>query len=985
MPSDTSEKGLETFIVESLVNEAGYIQGNPQEYDREHAIDLKQLFHFLESTQPEIWQSLGIADEGPRRDKFLHRLQSVIAKEGTIEVLRKGFAFENIPHIDLFYVTPTQSNPKAIALFDANIFSVTRQLKYSMTDTGKALDLGIFINGLPIATFELKNKLTKQTSNDAVRQYQRDRDPRETLFQFKRCLVHFALDEHDVQFCTRLQGKESWFLPFNKGYNDGAGNPPNPNGLQTDYLWKEILTKKSLANIIENYAKVVVEKDPKTGRKKEKQIFPRYHQLSVVRALLADVRQRGVGNRYLIQHSAGSGKSNSIAWLAHQLVSLEKDGKAIFDSILVVTDRIILDKQTLNTVKQFAQIAATIGHADKAEDLRHLIENGKKIIITTVFKFPFIHEEMKKTQEKSTFAIIIDEAHSSHGGKSTSAMNAALGNIFDEEDDTEDMINKIMERRKMLTNASYFAFTATPKNKTLEVFGTPVKQANDSVKHYPFHHYSMKQAIQEHFILDVLKNYTPVESYYKLIKTIASDPEFDSKKAKKKLRHYVENHKYAIEQKTKIIVEHFHEEVIAQQKIGGQARAMVVTGSIKQAIKYFFAIRDYLKEYKSRYKAIVAFSGESDVNGKMETESSLNGFASNLIPEKLQEDPYRFLVVADKFQTGYDEPLLHTMYVDKRLTSIKAVQTLSRLNRAHPKKHDTFVLDFFNDHKTIEDSFSPFYRTTILSNETDPNKLHDLKSDLDGAHIYTDDEIDNFVAQYLNGADRGSLDPLLDICVHRYMDELDEDGQIKFKGSAKSFVRTYAFLASILPYSLATWEKLSIFLNFLIPKLPAPQEEDLARGLLETIDMDSYRVEKKAVQKITLTDSDAEIDPVPIGSGGGKAEPEMDQLSNILQNFNDQFGNIDWKDIDKIRKVITEELPEKVSEDTAYQNAMKNNDAKTARIEHDAALEKVLLGMLLDHTELYKQFSDNESFKNWLGDTIFRLTYKDDKLAAMSA
>jgi len=980
-PTDTSEKGLESIIVTSLVEDAGYVQGDPQDYDREHAVDLAKLLQFLSATQPDTYEALGIDEEGPKRTQFLHRLQGEIAKRGVVDVLRGGIK-HGPAHVDLFYGTPTPGNVKAAERFEANIFSVTRQLRYSRNETALSLDMAVFINGLPIATFELKNKLTKQTILDAVQQYQRDRDPKELLFQFGRCVVHFAVDDHEVRFCTHLKGKGSWFLPFDKGYNDGAGNPPNPHGLATDYLWKETLSKAGLTDILENYAQVVEEKDEKTGKKRYKQIFPRYHQLKVVRMLLANARETGIGRRYLIQHSAGSGKSNSIAWLAHQLVGLEHEAKALFDSVIVVTDRRVLDKQIRDTIKQFAQVSATVGHAEHSGDLRKFLKAGKKIIITTVQKFPFILDEIGDEHRQSKFAIIIDEAHSSQGGKTTAAMNMAVAEKPGEykaewdELDAEDKINKIMEGRKMVTNASYFAFTATPKNKTLEIFGDPDPQPDGTVKHHPFHSYTMKQAIQEGFILDVLKNYTPVESYYRLAKTVEDDPLFDANKAQKKLRRYVESHEHAIREKAEIMVDHFHAQVIGHRKVGGQARAMVITNGIERAIQYFHAFKDYLKECKSPYAPIVAFSGEHEFGGKKVTEATLNGFPSSQITDKIQQDPYRFLIVADKFQTGYDEPLLHTMYVDKALSSIKAVQTLSRLNRAHPKKHDTFVLDFYNDSEIIQKSFEPYYRTTILSDETDPNKLHDLKSDLEGYQVYSQAQIDDLVGLYLNGADRDKLDPVLDACVATYNADLDEDGQVDFKGKSKAFTRTYGFLSSILPFSNAAWEKLSIFLNFLIPKLPAPKEEDLSRGILEAIDMDSYRVEVKTSLKVGLADQDAEIGPVPTSGGGRKPEPELDQLSNIIKTFNDQFGNIAWKDGDKIRKVIAEEIPAKVGADVAYQNAMKNNDKKTARIEHDAALQRVMIELLADHTELFKQFSDNPSFKKWLGDTIFGVTYQ---------
>ncbi len=989
MTTDTSEKGLEDLIVAAMAGAGhaapggstmaqptalyggtGWTLGDWHDYDRDFAVDRVQLAAFIVATQPRVVETLDLDHDGPTRQKFLARLQGEITKRGVIDVLRHGLKHGPL-HLDLFYGTPTPGNARAAELHAANRFSVTRQLRYSRDETQLALDLCLFINGLPVATFELKNSLTKQTVADAVEQYRRDRDPRELLFQFGRCVAHFAVDDAEVRFCTHLQGKASWFLPFNQGWNDGAGNPPNPDGLKTDYLWKQVLTPRGLTDILENYAQVVEVKNEKTGKEKAVQIFPRYHQLDVVRKLLAHAGENGAGARYLIQHSAGSGKSNSIAWLAHQLIGLSRAGAAVFDSVIVITDRRILDQQIRDTIKQFAQVGATVGHAEHSGDLRRFIESGKKIIISTVQKFPFILDEIGSEHRGRHFAILIDEAHSSQGGKTAAAMSEALA---DPEDAVNDALEKRMAARKMLANASYFAFTATPKNKSLEIFGEAYSEGGH-VRHRPFHGYTMKQAIQEGFILDVLKHYTPVNSYYKLIKTVPGDPEFDTKRARKKLRKYVESHDHAIRLKAEIMVDHFHEQVLAFNKIGGQARAMVVTSGIERAIQYFHAFRDYLGERKSPYQAIVAFSGEHEYGGAKVTEASLNGFPSNAIADRIQEDPYRFLICADKFQTGYDEPLLHTMYVDKPLSGIKAVQTLSRLNRAHPKKHDVFVLDFMNDTDGIKQSFEPYYRTTVLADETDPNKLHDLKAALDGCQVYAPEQVEALVALYLAGADRDKLDPILDACVATYKEQLDEDGQVDFKGKAKAFTRTYEFLAAILPYGSVEWERLSIFLNFLLPKLPAPKEEDLSRGILESIDMDSYRVEKLAAVKLQLPDEDGEIEPVPTGGGGRKPEPELERLSNILKTFNDQFGSIKWSDADRVHQLITQDIPARVAEDTAYQNAKKNNDKQNARIEHDKALARVIVSLMKDDTELFKQFSDNPDFKRWLADTVFGLTY----------
>lgn len=1003
MHSDTTERGLERLICVALTGSpcdpgslaasvaadqrapyggSGWIPGSPADYDREYAVDLAQLTAFLQATQAPLVEALDLTHDSPPRRKALARLQGEISKRGVVHVLRHGLA-HGAHQIELFYGTPSPGNPAAVERYALNRFSVTRQLRYSRDATQLALDLCLFINGLPVITFELKNSLTKQTVADAIQQYQLDRDPHERLFEFGRCLVHFAVDDHEVRMCTALQGKASWFLPFNKGWNDGAGNPPNPDGLKTDYLWTEVLTPASLTNIIESYAQIVTTKDERTGRKRSVQIFPRYHQLDVVRKLLADAGAHGCGRRYLIQHSAGSGKSNSIAWLAHQLIGLQRDGADVFDSIIVVTDRRILDKQIRDTIRQFAQVGATVGAVTESSgQLRRYIEEGKKIIISTVQKFPFILDEIGNEHRGRRFAIIIDEAHSSQGGRTSAAMSMALSTAGAEEDDetTEDAINRIMEARKLLPNASYFAFTATPKNKTLEIFGEPYP-VGGQIKHRPFHSYTMKQAIEEGFILDVLAAYTPVESYYKLVKKVPGDPEYDVKRARKKLRRYVEGHDHAIRLKAEIMVDHFHEQVIALNKVGGEARAMVVTSGIERAIQYFTAISAYLVERKSPYRAIVAFSGEHDYGQGKVSEASLNGFPGNAIADRIREDPYRFLICADKFQTGYDEPLLHTMYVDKILAGIKAVQTLSRLNRAHPKKHDVFVLDFMNDVDTIRESFADYYRTTILSDETDPDKLHDLKAALDGAQVYSEAQVELLVERYLGGAGRDALDPILDACVADYRSTLDEDGQVEFKGKAKAFVRTYAFLGQVLPYTNAAWEKLSIFLNFLVPKLPAPVEEDLARGILEAIDMDSYRAEKRAAIKIGFPDEDAEIGPVPVGDAGRPPEPEMEHLSAILKSFNDQFGNIPWSDADRIRRLIAEDIPEGLAADVAYQNAQANSDRQNARIEHDKALARVITALLQVDTELAKQFFDNESFRGWLGDTMFGLTYRPEAAA----
>ena len=1000
--TDTSERWFEARVVRGLTGvpqpeyshelaptdfaatHNGYVQGKPTDYNRDVALDVAQLLAFLQATQPKAVETLELATDGMKRTQFLHRLQGEITKRGVVDVLRKGVSHGPV-HVDLYKLLPTPGNAAAADAFGKNIFSVTRQVRYS-NDSGNELDLVIFINGLPVLTFELKNSLTKQTLADAIVQYQTTRSPQELLFQLGRCVAHIAVDDAEAAFCTELKGKASWFLPFNQGWNSGADNPPNPDGLKTDYLWKQVLTRESLANIIESYAQVVEEEEADAGgkkRKKRKQIFPRFHQLRTVRALLRRAHADGVGKRYLIQHSAGSGKSNTIAWLAHQLVELKTAADAMlaqFDSVIVITDRRALDTQIARTIKSYDHVASIFGHSEDAAKLRTFLRKGKKIIVTTVQKFPFILDELGDLGDRK-FALLIDEAHSSQGGKTTAKMHIALsGAAGDDEDDdesVEDAVNKLIESRKMLANASYFAFTATPKNRTLELFGERYMEGGEARYRSPEElTYTTKQAIQEGFILDVIANYTSVDSFYHIAKTVEDDPDFDKVRALKKIRHYVESHDKAIRKKAEIMVDHFNAQVAGKQKIGGKARAMIVCNGIARAINYWREVLDYLTQIKSPYKAIVAYSGDFEIGGQKKTEADLNGFPSKDIPANLKQDPYRFLIVANKFVTGFDEPLLHTMYVDKPLAGVLAVQTLSRLNRAHPQKYDTFVLDFADNAEAVKAAFQDYYRATIQTGETDANKLHDLKAELDGQQVYSWQQVEDLVSLYLSGADRDKLDPILDACVVEYADKLGEDDQVKFKGKAKAFVRSYGFLAAILSYGHPMWEKLSIFLNFLIPKLPAPKEEDFSKGVLETIDMDSYRVEAKAALKMSMDDADAVVEPVPPGSGGGGGDPEIEKLSNIIKAFNDMFGNIEWKDGDKIRKVITEEIPARVAQDKAYQNAQANSDKQNAKMEHDKALNRVVLELLSDHTELFKQFSDNPNFKRWLTDTVFDATYQ---------
>ena len=698
----------------------------------------------------------------------------------------------------------------------------------------------------------------------------------------------------------------------------------------------------------------------------------------------------GVGRRYLVQHSAGSGKSRTIAWFVNQLVGVRgPDGTPAFGTVIVVTDRRLLDSQLGATVQATAQMRHLVARADSAENLRQFLRDGRKVVVTTVQKFPFILNEIAELADRH-FAIVIDEAHSSQGGRASAAVNRTLsGGTADAstvdtdaddvaDGDPEDYINDALTRRirdrRFLDGASYFAFTATPKNRTLEMFGTPeAPDANGNVRHRPFHAYSMKQAIEEGFILDVLQNVTPIQSYYTLASRIADDPEFDAKRARSRLHRYVEGHPEALRTKAGIVVDHFLGSVA--HRIGHRARAMVVCDGIGNAIAWWRAITAELVAQRSQWKAIIAFSGEHDVDGRKETEATLNGFPGSDIPEQVRTDPYRILVCADKFQTGYDEPLMQTMYVDKLLAGVKAVQTLSRLNRECPGKHDTFVLDFRNNLSAIKDAFQSFYRTTILAAETDPNKLHDLKATLDGAGVYDETEVDAFVRMFLSDAPRDQLEPLLNPAVEAYTHNLDSDQQIAFKGSARTFCRTYDFLGTVLSWGRTEWEKLSIFLNLLVPRLPAPEDEDLAKGILESVTLDTYRVERRNRTNILLQDQDAEIEPVPIGPpGGGKRDPEMDRLSNILNMFNAEFGNLFPEGAgERLVQHLHDNVAPRVAADQRYRNAATNTP-QHALVEHDAAVGRAMQTFIEEDVQVYRVFEEDAAFRQFVLRAVYQLT-----------
>ena len=996
---DTSETGLEKIIVDWLRDKNGYEQATPHDYNKDFALVDTWVERFVVATQPDkVEQSMCFASPSERM-KFFTRLANEITKRGVVDVLRKGYKF-NGSTFDLYYPLPSDLNPSAKKAYGQNIFGVIRQVMYSKTNTNE-IDFVVFINGLPLATFELKNNYTGQTYENAIRQYQTDRNPKELLLQKKRCAVHFAVDDQQVWMCTALAGKDSWFLPFNRGVNGGAGNPVVENDTMTSYLWKDILTKPTLSNIIENFAQVIVskEKDMKTGkiRDKEKVIWPRYHQLDAVRTLVKQTQKCGVGKRFLIQHSAGSGKSNTITWLAYQLVVLLKNQQPFFDSVVVVTDRVNLDRQIRDNINAFQRLSNIVGWADKSETLRLMLQGGKKIIVSTINKFSFILDEIGSTLKDRRFAIIIDEAHSSQNGAMSANLATGLSgyaapkayvmpcvseagmvasggpdvdvDIETEEEDTDDKINRILKGRKLAKNANYYAFTATPKNKTLEMFGEKITDADGNVSFVPFHEYTMKQAIEEGFILDVLKYYTPYSSYYRILKTSADDPEYDKKKAHGKLRAYVEAQPETIEKKAEIIVEHFCSKVF--MKIGGKARAMLVTSSIERAIEFYKVITRMLEERNSPYRAIVAFTDKM-IDGQLVTEASLNGFPSAEIETKMEEEPYRILIVANKFQTGYDQPLLHTMYVDKLLSGVKAVQTLSRLNRCYPKKQDTFVLDFANDPEMIQKAFQDYYKTTVLVGESDVNKLNDLTETIEGFCFYTQDDVDRVVELKLTGNDddRPAMDAVLDGVTERFKEELNEDEQIVCKSGIKNFNRCYPYFSSIMPFESAEWEKQYIFYSLLVKKLPKLKIDDFTEGLIDNIDFDKYRIVKEEERQIVLENENAEVAPVPVGHGTGKPVPEMEALSTIVKDFNELFGNIDWKNRDEVQRQINE-LPARIAGSVDFANAVKNGDSQVAQITFNDDMIAIVAAMLEEKTEFVQTYFGNKDFQNFVNARVY--------------
>ncbi|WP_279042923.1 type I restriction endonuclease subunit R [Campylobacter helveticus] len=965
-----TEKDLESLIEAHLLNN-GYIKRESKDYDKSLCMDKELFERFLQSTQAKALQEL--EKRNIKEQELLNKVASQIQNKGILKALQ---AHIEIMGVKLFLAYPkpnSNANPQALENYKKNIFSITRQLYYSERNTN-SLDMVIFLNGLPLITMELKNPFTGQNVYNAIEQYKKDRDPRERIF--KQSVVHFALDSDLIYMSTKLEGVGTRFLPFNRGLNNGSGaigcecgsgNPPVANKMKTSYFWEELLQKDTLANLLFNFAQIV-KKD-----KAEFVIFPRFHQFDVVRKLLKDVKEKGVGQRYLIQHSAGSGKSNSIAWLAHNLAGLHRiennKEKNVFDSILVVTDRRVLDRQIQENVKSFEENKGLVeAITEGSKQLKAAIEEGKKIIVTTIQKFPYIADEITHLSDK-TFAIIIDEAHSSQSGKNAQKMGEAISNkesnhIDSNEIDIEEELIKIIENKKFQKNASYFAFTATPKPKTLEMFGSAC-EINGEKKFIPFHLYSMKQAIEEGFILDVLKGYITYASYYKIVSK-NDNREYDKKKANAKLRAYVTNHIATIEKKATIMIEHFFQNIY--KKIGEKAKAMVVTSSRENAVKYYLFFKKYLQENYPQYKALVAFSGDKEIDGESYSEVGLNGFSEAMLKDEFKKDNYRFLIVAEKYQTGFDEPLLHTMYVDKALEGISAVQTLSRLNRICKNKEDTCVLDFANTHEEIGKSFSTFYGQTYLKEPSDIEKIFTLKSNLFEYGIYTQFELDDFAKAISERQSEDKIHSKLDNMIKEYNAKSD-DKKTEFYTKARVYLREYSFLAQILPFNDIELEKLSILLKMLITKIAPPRTEDLAKGIVNNVDLESIRIILESKKDIELEEDKGGVKPSS-ADGSSKKEVELERLSNIVREFNTKFGSVDFGTNEKIAKELMD-LKDDIAKEQTFRDSL--GDERNARRLFADIFKIQYLQFFERNKDFFTQLDNKEEFKERVSNVIYEM------------
>lgn len=1005
MASKTNEKALEQAIeraltgtiIEDMKNDTGlaeqaeqyragngYYLGIPQDFDAQYAVDTKRFWHFLETTQAKELDKLKI---NPKYQlAIIQRLDRMAKKYGILELLRKGLDVDNA-HFTLFFVPPLASSSQAVKEnFERNEFSVTRQLQYSTKNKMEEIDMVIFVNGLPIITIELKNPWTGQNAKVHGQKQYKERDTKETLLNFGRCLVHFAVDTDEAYMTTKLDGSSTFFLPFNKGFKHGKGNPPDAFGHKTNYLWNEVFTRKSIGNIIQHFVRF--DGKAKDALSKRTLFFPRYHQMDVVRKIIDDVAKNGVGGKYLIQHSAGSGKSNSITWAAYQLIEAYPENDTVngskswdlplFDSVIVVTDRRLLDKQIKNNIKEFSQVKNIVAHAERSSDLRQHLESGKKIIISTIQKFPFIIDGIADLSDKN-FAIIIDEAHSSQSGTAHGKMNEAMGKaqMDGNADDGQDKILQAMKSRKMSNNASYLAFTATPKSTTLEKFG--IKQADGSFD--PFHLYSMKQAIEEGFILDVLANYTTYKSFYEIKKSIEDNPEYQNKKAQKKLKVYVESHEETIATKAEVMVNHFLDNVVRPKKLKGKAKAIVATQNIASAIKYFKAIERILTEKGNPFKAIVTFS-DTEIDHEKVKDVDFNHFPSKDISDKFDTDEYRILVVSDKFLTGFDQPKLSAMYVDKKLSGVLSVQALSRLNRSAnklgKKTEDLFILDFYNSTEETQAAFEPFYTATSLSEATDINVLHELKALLDDVGVYEQSEVEKFVTKYFDNVDAQELSPIIDVAAARFNHELEleVEEKISFKVQAKQFVKIYGQMASIMPFENINWEKLYWFLKFLIPKLAIPKEHDKEDDLLNAVDLSTYGLQRmKLNETIKLDEDESELDPQNANprTGGVEGEVEKDPLDLIIRAFNERYFE-GWDASPEEQKVKFVAVAKFIKDNPNFEKQVLNNeDTQNRNLAFEQMVSSAIRQQRKNDLDMYKNYHQDNGFKQTFIDIISRI------------
>ncbi|OJW77405.1 MAG: restriction endonuclease subunit R [Bacteroidetes bacterium 46-16] len=1005
--SITTEKTFETAITESLTASGGWLLGSDAAYSREYALFPSIIIQFIKDTQPAKWEKIEKVHGADVEAKLIQRLCKELDLRGTLDVLRNGFTDHAIKFRLAYFRPESRLNPDTIALYGQNHLHVTRQLHYSLKNSN-SLDLLFSLNGLPVATAELKNHFTGQNVEHAKRQYREDRDQKELLFMDKRrSLVHFAIDPDQVFMTTKLDGNKTRYLPFNRGDNNGAGNPPNRDGYRSAYLWEHILSRDSWMDILGRFLHIQSEEieDKATGKKyrKESIIFPRYHQLDAVRKIADDARNSGAGKNYLVQHSAGSGKSNSIAWLAYRLFGLHNtyDNK-VFDCVIVITDRKVLDQQLQNTIYQFEHVTGVVQKVDKdTAQLRDALVSGTGIIITTLQKFPFVLESIDRAVDEGRlskddslkkiasrkYALIVDEAHSSQGGEASKKMKEILAartleealeeDRQEQEEDGEDFIRRSMEARGRQTNLSFFAFTATPKPKTLEVFGV---KGHDG-KPRPFHLYSMRQAIEEGFILDVLKNYTTYELYFRLSKAIEEDPELNKKKAAIAIGRFVSLHPHNIAQKTEVIIEHYR--TVVMKKIGGKAKAMVVTGSRLHALRYYMAFKEYIRaKGYTDIKPLVAFSGavKDDIFPEGITEPQLNGFGEKELPEKFATEEYHILLVANKYQTGFDQPLLHTMYVDKKLNGVMAVQTLSRLNRTCPGKEDTFVLDFVNERDTILDSFQPYYELTTVDPVTDPNLLYDLKNALDAKQVYWQSEIDGFAKIFFDPAskakDQAKLYAFIDPAVDRYKD-LGDEQQDEFKKQLTQWTRLYSFLSQIMPFQDAELEKFFAYAKYLVMKLP---KKDLSERLKlnDEVALEYYRLQKISEGSIVL-ESNPEYGLAGSTETGMKRDKEEKaHLSEIINVLNDRFGT-DFTEADKL---FFEQIEQALVEDEKLVAQAQTNTIDNFKYGFDELFVEKLIDRMDQNEEIFTKILNDKDFGDIVKAWMLKKVYNKIKKAS---